>query len=73
MTLENAKTGILELWRIEKKTWQEDDYIAFFQSVRSFYEKLDQNYTELLEFNWLGDKWQIVNRWIHEHEGFTCH
>ena len=30
MKLELAKTRILDLWRIEKKTWQDDDYIAFF-------------------------------------------
>ena len=70
MTLEHAKTGILDLWRSEKKTWKEDDYTAFFRSARSFYDKLNRKNADLLSFNWLGDKWQVVSRWLHEYEGY---
>jgi hypothetical protein len=70
MKLEHAKTRILDLWRTEKKTWKEGDYISFFQSARSFYDKLNGKNADLLSFNWLGDKWQVVSRWIHEYEGY---
>lgn len=70
MTLERAKTGILDLWRVEKKTWAEDDYTGFFRSARAFYDKLSRKNTDLLSFNWLGDKWQVVSRWLHEYEGY---
>ena len=70
MKLERARARILDLWRIEKKTWEQDDYTTFFQSARSFYDKLKRNNAEVLAFRNLGDKWQVVNRWIHEHEGY---
>ncbi len=73
MKLELAKTRILDLWRIEKKTWQDDDYIAFFQTARGFYDRLSRKNAELLSFSWLGDKWQVISRWIHEYEGYIHH
>lgn len=68
MKLERARSKILDLWRNQKNTCEKDDYTTFFQSVRSFYDNIKRNNKELLSFNHLGDKWQVVNRWIHEYE-----
>ena len=70
MKMKGARTKVLELWLLEKKTWEQDDYTTFFQSARSFYDKLIFDNADVLEFRNLGDKWQVVNRWIHEHEGY---
>ena len=70
MKLERARSRILDLWRVEKKTWEQDDYTTFFQSARSFYDKLKRNNAEVLAFSSLGDKWQVINRWLHEYEGY---
>ena len=69
MELENAKKIILNLWLIERKTWKNSDYTTYFQIIKSFYDKLEQNNTELLSsFSHQEDKWQIVNKWIQEYE-----
>lgn len=70
MKLERARTKILALWLLEEKTWEQDDYTTFFQSARSFYDKLERQKADVLGFRNLGDRWQVVNRWIHEHEGY---
>jgi len=68
MKLEHARERVLDLWRSEYNSLNKDDYIGFFQAISSFYDRLIQNNSELLTFNCLGDKWQIINRWIHEYE-----
>ena len=70
MKLEHARERVLGLWRNEKKTWRKDDYTTFFQAARAFYDKIKRNNREVLDFRNLGDKWQIINRWIHEYEGY---
>jgi hypothetical protein len=69
MEIESARFGDLDLWLHEKKRWQPDDYATSFQTVRLFYNLIERNNPELLSFNYLGDKWQVLYRWIHEHEG----
>ena len=69
MKLEQARSRVLDLWVAERDdVVNHDDYVTFFQSVRSFYDMLMRNNTEVLAFNFLGDKWQIVNRWIYDYE-----
>ena len=70
MKLERARIRILALWLLEEKTWEQDNYTTFFQSSRSFYDKLERHNADVLGFRNLGDRWQVVNRWIHEHEGY---
>ena len=70
MQLENAKKRVLDLWRTERKAWQQDDYISFFQSARTFYDKLTGTNGILFSGNGSGDKWQMVSRWLHEYEGY---
>ena len=69
MKLEQARSRVLDLWIAERDdVVNHDDYVAFFQSVRLFYDTLIRNNTEVLAFNFLGDKWQMVNRWIYDYE-----
>ena len=68
MTLDQARVKILDLWIAERRLANRKDYAAFFKSVSSFYQKLLQRNKGLLKFNYLGDKWQVVNKWIREYE-----
>jgi hypothetical protein len=65
-----AKAKILDLWHNEKEPWRHGDYLAFFQSAQLFYGNLKRNNSDLLTFSCLGDKWGVVNRWIHEFEEY---
>lgn len=71
MKLEQARERVLELWRRENKTWKKGDYTSFFQSARAFYDKLNTQNAEVLDFRSLGDKWQVVNRWLQEYEEYA--
>ena len=68
MKLEQARSGILDLWIAERSRVNQEEYASFFQKVRLFYEKIMRTHSELLKFNYLGDKWQVINRWIQEYE-----
>ena len=68
MKLEQARSGILDLWIAERSSVNQGEYTSFFQKVRKFYERIMCSHAELLKFNYLGDKWQVINRWIQEYE-----
>ena len=68
MTLEHTRSRIIDLWIAEKNSVDLENYAAFFQLARTFYEKLKRCHAELLSFEYLGDKWQVINQWIHDYE-----
>ena len=70
MKQEEAKNAILDLWKDEKKPWEEGDHQAFYNSAQSFYLSLKSKNSGLLNFRCEGDKWQVVKGWINQYEGY---
>ncbi len=63
ITQADAKTAILEAWRVSPKGGRDNfpvDGISFFQMLQN-------DKPHLLRFKYSGDKWQAVKGWIQDH------
>ena len=68
MKQDHARNVVLDLWNTVKNDNDYNNYPALFQSVRSFYNNLQNQNPELLTFRHLGDKWPVINCWVLTYE-----